>query len=52
MIWNEQNDMSSTTTPVTVTFNSHNMTKVEDFNITSASETALQSPTKCPQHYG
>ena len=45
MIWNEQNDISATTAPVTVTFNSHNMTKVEEFNITNGSLTATQSPT-------
>ncbi|HEY8967414.1 MAG TPA: carbohydrate binding domain-containing protein [Candidatus Methylacidiphilales bacterium] len=45
LLWNEQGDLSTATTPVTVTFNSHTMAKVEEFNITSGSQTALQSPT-------
>jgi hypothetical protein len=45
MLWNEQNTISATTTPVTVTFNSHNMRQVQEFNITSGSETPVQSPT-------
>ena len=45
MIWNEQDNISATTTPVTVTFHSHNMAKVEEFNITSGGMTAIQSPT-------
>jgi len=44
-LWNEQNDLSATTAPVTVTFNAHAMTKVEEFNITSGSQTALQTLT-------
>ena len=44
-LWNDQNDLSTSTAPVTVTFNSHNMTKVEEFNITSGSTTALQTLT-------
>ena len=45
MIWNEQNTISATTTPVTVTFNSHAMTKVVEYNITSGTETPVQSLT-------
>jgi hypothetical protein len=45
MIWNEQNNTNAATVPVSVTFNSHNMAKVEEFNITSGSEIALQSLT-------
>jgi hypothetical protein len=45
MIWNEQNDISATTAPITVTFNSHNMTTVKEFNITSGNLTAVQSLT-------
>ena len=45
MIWNEQENISTTTTPVTVTFNSHQMTAVAEYNITSGSETAVQSLT-------
>jgi hypothetical protein len=46
LIWNEQADISATTVPVTVTFNSHKMEKVEEFNITAGNQTALQSLTK------
>ncbi len=45
LIWNEQADINSATTPVTVTFNSHPMAKVEEFNITAGNQTALQSLT-------
>ena len=43
MLWNEQNDISTNTCPVTVTFNAHAMAKVEEFNITTANPTALQT---------
>lgn len=45
LIWNEQNNISTATTPVAVTFNSHAMAKVEEFNVTSGSETAVQTLT-------
>lgn len=45
LIWNEQNNISSATTPVTVTFNAKSMTQVEEFNITSGNQTALRSLT-------
>jgi len=45
MIWNEQGTTNAATTPVTVTFNSNSVAKVEEFNITSGSETAVQSLT-------
>lgn len=44
-IWNEQNDLSSATVPVTVAFNSHAMAQVQHFNITSGSVTPLQTWT-------
>ncbi len=43
MLWNEQNYISTATVPVTVTFNSHAMTKVEEFNITAANPKPLQT---------
>jgi hypothetical protein len=46
MLWNEQNDLNPTATPVTVTFNAHAMTKVEEFNITAANPTVLQTQVK------
>ena len=46
MLWNEQNDISPTITPVTVTFNAHAMTKVEEFNITTVNQTPLQTQLK------
>ena len=46
MIWDEEEDDANTaTTPVTVTLDSHTMSKVEEFNITSGSETAVQTLT-------
>jgi len=45
IIWNEQNTISAVTTPVTVTFNSHPMTKVVEYNITSGGGTPVQSLT-------
>lgn len=45
MIWNEQNNTNAATRPVTVMFNSHNMSKVEEFNITGGNEAPVQSLT-------
>lgn len=45
LLWNEQNDLNAATTPVTVTFNAHDMAKVEEFNITSGSQTPVQTLT-------
>jgi hypothetical protein len=45
LLWNEQNDISAATVPVTVTFNAHTMAKVEEFNITSGSQAAMQTLT-------
>jgi hypothetical protein len=43
MLWNEQDDISPATVPVTVTFPAHAMAKVEEFNITAANPAALQT---------
>ncbi len=42
LLWNEQNNLSSTSVPVTVSFPSHSMALVEEFNVTSGNLNAVQ----------